>query len=98
MYEVEIAKGAEFLDQNADIEGWRGKINLDKLHMGNIYQCVLGQLFGNYWDVIHQYDISSANSQAMGFMADTFSDDYAENGYDTLNREWKEFLAKETAK
>jgi len=41
-------KGMEYLDEYAP--GWIDKIDLANLNMVNTRFCVLGQVFGNYWD------------------------------------------------
>jgi hypothetical protein len=42
-----IENGVKLLDENLG-EDWVYKINLDKLDIASIYDCVLGQLYGNF--------------------------------------------------
>lgn len=43
-----VAAGAAWLDAN--VEGWLDSIDLDTLAMEMCEQCVLGQLFGDYFN------------------------------------------------
>ena len=43
-----VARGAELLDRRKP--GWAAKINLDRLAMNSCDDCLLGQLYGNYFD------------------------------------------------
>jgi hypothetical protein len=40
-----VGRGAALLDEK--FPGWRHKINVEKLYMGNGYECILGQLYGS---------------------------------------------------
>src|SRR5208282_6076556 len=40
--------GATFLGEN--VPGWRTRVDRDTLDMGNSGKCVLGQLYGNFWE------------------------------------------------
>ena len=41
-----VAQAAKFLDEKA--EGWANRVDLDKLDMLSITECILGQVFGSY--------------------------------------------------
>lgn len=43
-----VASGVEWLDENRP--DWVDQINLDKFDIGDGCLCVLGQLYGDYWD------------------------------------------------
>lgn len=45
--------GAEYLD--ATRPGWAGEINLDELDMGSCWDCVIGQIFGDYSEAIDEF-------------------------------------------
>lgn len=42
-----VRKGAALLDENGP-QGWREKIDLDKLDQDSVTRCVLGQVYDNY--------------------------------------------------
>ena len=46
-YRTRVARGAALLD--AERPGWADQIGADTLAMESCDQCVLGQLYGNYW-------------------------------------------------
>ncbi len=49
-YEDQVAAGIAFLDQSPSApDDWREKIT-EPLRMSNTGLCVLGQVFGGYWD------------------------------------------------
>ena len=43
-----VARGVKWLDQNAP--GWVLKVNDETLHLDSKYDCVLGQVFGDFYD------------------------------------------------
>jgi hypothetical protein len=47
-FEPMVAKGAELLDTHRP--GWAEAIDLESLNMADYGRCILGQLFGDYWD------------------------------------------------
>lgn len=71
MYEDRIAKGAELLD--AQIPGWRERIDLDKLELSNCTVCVLGQVTGKMdWEaaldfVGIEFSFDQVNAARYGF-------------------------------
>lgn len=54
-----VQRGAERLDRH-DPDWWRS-IKLKKLDLGSENNCVLGQLFGSYWDGLKRLDISGTS-------------------------------------
>lgn len=48
MYEDRVAKGAALLDEH--YPGWAARIAADDLAMSLCDKCVLGQVYGDYWD------------------------------------------------
>lgn len=56
-----VAAGAAWLDRN--VPDWVGRIDLDELMMRSVCDCVLGQLFGDYYAA----PITLDDSIAMGF-------------------------------
>jgi len=44
-----IVKGIDFLNAKfGSLESWINKIDLDKLAMYSVYNCIVGQIFGSY--------------------------------------------------
>lgn len=96
-----VAKGAALLDERNP--GWRERINLGTLEIGSVYDCVLGQLYGEM-DGYDGYDVG----KRLLFGREPYDDSYssyikvvAEHGFTTttcdyrngaLNAAWKEFL------
>lgn len=59
-----IERGAKLLDER--VPGWRERIDLDRLDMGNSLHCILGQCFGSYFDGLRTLDLST--DSAYGFL------------------------------
>jgi hypothetical protein len=48
-----VRRGAELLDRHRP--GWEREVDIERLHMGNTVDCLLGQLYGDYesgWDTL----------------------------------------------
>ena len=61
-----VKHGVEFLDKHNP--GWREKINRETLDLLQADCCILGQLYGNFWDALRGSIIPNR----------TFSTDWAE--------------------
>lgn len=91
-------RGIAFLDKEQP--GWEWKIELEKLNLRNIYSCVCGQLFGNFWDkVLRKGDVQQANekisldrAKRYGFYIDEEYDGTAT--YDMLTKVWYGLIKK----
>ncbi|TDB90877.1 hypothetical protein E1264_03360 [Actinomadura sp. KC216] len=82
MFETEIKRGAAYLDR-VDPE-WVKKIDLDLLSINDPKDCVVGQVFGDFWEWMGYYT-SWETVHEHGFAA--------ENGdHPQLTKEWKEFI------
>lgn len=68
---------------NSRKPGWQSKINLDTLDLASCSVCVLGQIFGDYYDGIDELDVSGYD---YGFNA--------MDGMQELTKAWKEALGK----
>lgn len=44
-----VDNGIKWLDANGP-EGWRDKIDLERLNMADGIDCILGQLYDSYWN------------------------------------------------
>jgi hypothetical protein len=58
-----VAYGAAVLDQKSP--GWESQIDLSKLDLNDSCRCVLGQIYGHYFDGLMVLDKGSGGS--MGF-------------------------------
>lgn len=74
-----IRNGIKFLDQ--DKPGWEHEIDLDKLELSDCVSCVLGQTFGNYYNVLDR--IVNCGWPQQNEWA-------AERGFYTHGSEWRE--------
>ena len=83
VYESSVAKGAAFLDKEADFD-WRERIDVTTLDLGVADRCILGQLYGDYGDGVWMLGISDATE--LGFTT--------EYSYRVLTRYWKEELSR----
>jgi hypothetical protein len=48
MFETEVARGIALLDKRTP--GWRERLDPDRLAIASCEDCVLGQLYGDYFD------------------------------------------------
>lgn len=87
-----VARGTAWLDENRP--GWIDEIDLDRLLMSSPCNCVLGQLYGNYFEVIWGDPVAPRppDGRSHGFNA---YDAYDLGGtasqlaeYDDLHAEW----------
>lgn len=85
--EERVANGVTWLDENQS--GWVDRINLDRLVMRSPCRCVLGQLFGDFWDA--PAGVHGNKGEAMGFESilslGGFVADFA-----ALDAEWKRVI------
>lgn len=102
MYEDQIAKGIQLLDEKGP-EDWRSKIT-GSLNMANPYLCVLGQVYGNYWEALDALNLkiyytdtevtnwaaTEASVSSYGFLLNDLGVD--PNNYVILANEWKAAL------
>ena len=94
MFEGEIQAGAKLLDEKVGGNWWE-RIDLQRLAMFNCYNCVLGQLFGEYFDglahveeVADRFDVSARFAREHGFSCV----EHDGKSFDVLNEEWVAFL------
>lgn len=76
------------LDEKAP--DWPGRISLEALDLEDCEMCVLGQLYGNFWDGFDQLDqggLEVFDPITKGFDADDQAAD-PEGDYRALTREW----------
>lgn len=102
LMERRVREGIAYLDANAP-DGWRSKINLRNFNMAEPCQCVLGQVFGYYWDAVQ--DLAGIDPDAdqaptawevdNGFNLPEDAD--ADDDWDALERAWVGALMADSA-
>lgn len=83
-----ISAGIKFLDANVRPD-WRALINLDSLNMERTADCILGQIYGNYWNALDGLRISHEEAKGFGFA----SHDSSVASYGRLGAAWRETLS-----
>jgi hypothetical protein len=63
-----VAAGVAYLDDLPLADNWRARIDPVRFSLGSPQRCVLGQLFGNYYDATHDLGLSAAKQSHYGFM------------------------------
>lgn len=102
MYETQIRNGIRVLDAYYATRGqpdWKSMINLKMFDIRQCKLCVLGQLFGDFYDGLDEVGISKwrTTKYELGFsLPDLNAHTYEEEKklWDILQREWTEELAK----
>lgn len=85
-----VTNGAKLLTEHFGDESWKGRIDPDTLVMSNTCKCVLGQLFGNFYDGVEKLGFpDDANTSAWGFDI-TLGD----GRYDDLQATWRRYLTE----
>ena len=80
-------RGAEFLDEKDP--KWAQKVNLTTLDLGSQFFCVLGQLYGDFYDGALTCNLTRHEEIERGF--DLGGSAWAKPGaYDELTRCWKD--------
>jgi hypothetical protein len=85
-----VANGIALLDAKGP-SGWRAKVNLDTLNMRSAYDCILGQVYGEYGD-----GLTEVFSTAYAVMSDRWSHGFSaryHDDYDALTAAWREALS-----
>ena len=89
---MRVRAGIAFL--NSRIKGWKKKINLKELDLGDGCHCILGQLDGDYETHREELELSEQTASDLGF---NLTDDYSwENNkeYKDLTKTWKKEIRK----
>ena len=92
--EDQVRRGIALLDDK--VEGWRERVSLNELDTNDCDQCVLGQLFGDYYSGKIELHLSSIQAQACGFSVPERLIDYStleSVEYEALTNTWKALLA-----
>ena len=80
-------RGANRLDHAGLAMEWAKEINLSELNMYSLWECVLGQVFGNYGDGMSELGISLDEGYLFGFDGREVQD------YDVLHNAWAGLIA-----
>lgn len=83
----EIMAGCGVLDEVRP--GWVDEIDLDRLNLASILDCVLAQLYGGFFSAKEKLGMSWDVAEDNGFALD-FS--YERQDYETLTTEWREVI------
>lgn len=91
-----VRRGVAFLDAN--LPGWRNRINLGRFEMNEPESCILGQAHASrdYWLAVNALGMSQTEAAAHGFTVHdygTYDDDDDDNAMDLLQAAWLEALA-----
>lgn len=90
MFEQEVKNGMTWLDE---IEPrWINRINTNTLQLRVCHRCVLGQLFGDYFNAAKEHGLTLTQTQQMGFFNPKFETDPEHPSFESINsREyWKD--------
>jgi hypothetical protein len=83
-----IDNGVRLLDEFFLDSNWRGKIDKKKLNMRSCYDCVLGQLFGDFEIGLRELCITWSESDTYGFNTEEDEDHL----FPDLTKAWLEIL------
>lgn len=90
-----MANGAELLTKYFGDESWKGKIDPDKLVMSSLCNCVLGQIFGDYWAGIKELGLDNeVTDRSVPFGFDISINNPDERHYWDLAEAWRGYLKK----
>lgn len=86
MFEEQIAKGVEYLDTDLG-KSWPNRISVEELNLDNCYYCIIGQLYGDFWDRFY----FSGHAVPFGFsLPHNLEYKGAKEEYNQLTQEWKD--------
>ncbi len=83
-----MIKGPEYMDEVRP--GWYRQINLQRLNIASCYECIGGQLEGEYADFKHAVGLSELQAYELGFVVNSIGKtrDAIEENYNRLDEEW----------
>jgi hypothetical protein len=92
MFEKEIARGKEFLDNYYGTKSWVLELDLGELSLKSGCACVLGQLEGDYDHMLDRLDMDEEDAIEHGFCIN-YHDESVMNAdfdvWDKLTEEWR---------
>lgn len=86
MFEQNIQKGVEFLDQN--YPNWLDKVDVSELDLSDCHQCIMGQLFGHYIKGKRKY--GGEKMKKFGFSVEIGL--LSDKQFEQLTEEWKQAI------
>lgn len=94
-YTEQIKAGIAYLDKEEGRKEWRERISIQDLNLQECVNCVLGQVYGDFYDVIDYGTLSKQETISLGFdidisLYDTVREIDAE--YVNLTRQWVKML------
>jgi len=89
--EEAVARGAELLDLHEP--GWESKITLETLNIESARSCVLGQVFGNYWNYDAWTRMGIPDVEKREWYGFTLEEKRSE-GMKVLTAAWKGFVRR----
>lgn len=84
----EVQKGAALLDEKKP--GWKQAINLSTLNLNRPERCVLGQVYGHYYNGREELGLDIFGAESYGF--DIPIKDIVPGIYDSLTETWKSVI------
>lgn len=99
--QARVGRGAEWLDRQPVADEWRSRINLRNFDMTNPCRCVLGQVFGNYWDAVEELapqderghvDQDGVHNWEVDRGFNLPEDEEDDSDWDALERAWVNYL------
>lgn len=63
--DARVTRGAHWLDLHTP--DWSDEIDVDTLRMGSPRQCILGQVYGNYFVAADQFTLTCSATIKLGF-------------------------------
>lgn len=94
-----VSAGVELLDKHR--YGWEDKINLEEFSMNSFHACVLGQLYGGYYNGTYYLGLSDDEAVLHGFYpGDAWYDSRGEDENGTsaeITDYWKSVILQKRA-
>jgi hypothetical protein len=95
MFEGQVEKGTEFLDNYYGTKSWVLDLDLGELNLKSGCDCVLGQLNGDYDTMMDILDLEEEDAIELGFCLDYHDKSVQEAPFDVwdkLTEEWRQFI------
>ena len=80
-----VQRGELFLDEH--VPGWRERVDIRTLDLANGFQCVLGQVFGEYDDGLQLLGLTQKDAERLGFFR------WGRQTFDRLTEAWRRVIS-----
>jgi hypothetical protein len=87
-----VARGVALLDER--VPGWREKINVETLDMGDYCFCVLGQQFGDFGEGLINLDFDLGDGDLAREYGFQRLAGHSDDEYQALTDAWREVIAE----